>query len=190
MKSTRTNLFYLILTSFFLAMTFLSSYISSFLRFPFLGRQPIEIYLIFFIFCIILINKFIYKILYFILAPILLLLTPGLFFINFQQVLIEYILTYYCFFLFLLFNFSWDKLQYKNKKMKYFDLVIFVSFFLISIFLKWFLHFVSGYYWWTNNDAYLSLILNSKYVFISFAMILPVNICIYFPLKSLNKVVY
>lgn len=190
MKSSKTNLFYLILISFFLAMTFLSSYISSFLRFPFLGGNPIEIYLIVFVFCIILINKFVYKILYFILAPILLLLTPGLFFINFQQVLIDYILTYYCFFLFLFFNFSWDKLEYKNKKLKYFDIIIFSCFFLISIFLKWFIHFVSGYYWWTNNDAYLSLILNSKYVFISFAIILPVNISIYFPLKSLKKAVY
>ncbi|MEG1820623.1 MAG: hypothetical protein RR201_00065 [Malacoplasma sp.] len=190
MKHSKSNLFYLILVSFFLALTFLSSYISSFLKFPFLNGNPIEIYLIFFVFSMILINRFFYRLLYFLLAPILLLLTPGLYFLNAAQVIVDYILTFYCFFVFLFFNFSWGKLKIKEKEIKYTDILIFLLFFLISIFLKWWIHLISGYYWWTNNDIYLSTILNSRYVFVSFAIILPVTVAIYYPLKSLNKAVY
>lgn len=179
----KSNLFFVCLVGCFIALTYLSSFISSFIKFPFLGGQPIEIYLIFYVFSILLINKFYYKIFYFLITPFFLLLTPGLYFLNPVQVIVEYIATYYCFFLFLFFKFSKNEKKTKN-------ILFFCLFWILSVTLKWTLHLLAGYFWWTENNFLASLILNSQYVYISFAIIFPLSIVLYFPLSKLNFVTY
>lgn len=191
------RLYYLVLTGFFIGLTMLSAYLSSFLKLPFLSGYSIPFDLVIYVYAIIFLKKMYFKIFYFVLTPLMMLLIPGSY-INVLQTFFEYVLVYYCWIPFLFISF-YNPEKDKKRKIKTFGL--FVLYFLICVSMKFFIHIVSGVIWWTpTNDAIFgnltniknityqswltSISINAPYVYIGMLFYMPIVFILFFPLYS------
>lgn len=203
-NSKNNHLYNMVLTSIFMSMTLLTSYLSSLLKLPIVSGYSIPFELVIYVFAIVFIKKIYFKLFYFIVTPLIALSFGGSY-LNVLQTFCEYVLIYYVFFLFFFIDFSNTE---NSKKKKIITFILFVIFLVISCVLKFIVHLLAGVIWWTpSNPSILgnikdlgvitseqwttSAVLNAQYVFVGMGIYLPIVIIVYWPLYSLyNNIKY
>ncbi|MGL5591418.1 MAG: hypothetical protein ACRDCF_01640 [Mycoplasmoidaceae bacterium] len=140
-----------------------------------------DIHWIFYILGIIVIKDKSFRLFFFFSIPFLSMFRGNIIAINHFQVFVEYFLVYYCFFLFLFFNWLTDK---KSSKVQF---VVFVSFLIISFFIRLMLHTISGILWWGANSFEMSILINIRILILDWIVVVPLTIITYPSLKLFYK---
>jgi len=143
--------------------------------FPIIFGYSINIYFVVFAIGLVILKTNIIKIVFFLMVPFILMLYPNIYFINIIQVIIEYILAIWCFFPFIFGNFIINKL--KNNKL--YMLIVFSNIFIFCWFLKFLLHVIAGYFWWTDNSLIGSIIINAPIIASNLLLTIPIFILIF-----------
>lgn len=195
-----SHLFNMILTSMFMALFLISSYLTSLIHVPIVQGYSIPFELIFYVYSIILIRKVYFKVFYFIFSPLIALSFGGSY-INPLQTFFEYLLVYYVFFPFLFVSFLNTN---NSKRKKNLTFLLFIALLIICCTLKFLVHFFAGVIWWTPSNPLIlgnltnikdikgsnwisSAALNAQYVYVGLAFYFPIAIAIYYPVYSLNN---
>lgn len=190
---TRSNLFYLVLVGILLAVFLLVKYLFSLFR-VFSGWS-IEVDVMVYALCILVIYQKKANFLFCFLAPLLGLIFSAGGMISFFQTIIEYILTYWIFIPLIffpnlskiVFNHDYFSNSKKNQKFQKFLIVFAFSIFLLVLYcIKLFMHIWAGVVWWTNGDWNFSALLNAQVILGSFAICLPFGLLSVLPILKLR----
>lgn len=193
-QSAANQLFCLTLTAFFISLTLLADYISTFIRIPFpygFFSWPIET--VVYVYAFFLLKGMYYRYFYFFAMPLLMLLIPGKYLLNPVQAIVEYILVYWCFF---------GLFFFKPKERLWSVFHFFVLYVFIGVVIKWALHTLAGIIWWApvnptiignlnklenlKENLTYSVAYNASYAFIAFLTYVPLLILLYHPLTILQ----
>ncbi len=154
---------------------------------PVLNGYPLDFYIVVFVLGILMINSHKYKWTFLILTPWVLLIIPsGM--VNFWDLLLEYILSLYVFFPLIYFLPIIKLLTRKvnNKKAKIAIELIILSLIILFLFtIKFVLHLVAGYIWYTPGNWYASMVINAEIIFLIYAVDIPIILLCY---PSLQKI--
>lgn len=190
---TRSNLFYLVLVGILLAVFLLVKYLFSLFR-VFSGWS-IEVDVMVYALCILVIYQKKANFLFCFLAPLLGLIFSAGGMISFFQAIIEYILTYWIFIPLvffpnlskIIFNHDYFSNSKKNQKFQKFLIVFAFSVLLLFLYcIKLFIHIWAGVVWWTNGDWSFSALLNAQVILGSFAICLPFGLLAVLPILKLR----
>lgn len=190
---TRSNLFYLVLVGILLAVFLLVKYLFSLFR-VFSGWS-IEVDVMVYALCILVIYQKKANFLFCFLAPLLGLIFSAGGMISFFQAIVEYILTYWIFIPLIffpsvskiIFNHDYFSNSKKNQKFQKFLIVFVFSIFLLVLYcIKLFIHVWAGVVWWTNGDWSFSALLNAQVILGSFAICLPFGLLAVLPILKLR----
>lgn len=190
---TRSNLFYLVLIGILLAVFLLVKYLFSLFR-VFSGWS-IEVDVMVYALCILVIYQKKANFLFCFLAPLLGLIFSAGGMISFFQAIIEYILTYWIFIPLvffpnlskIIFNHDYFSNSKKNQKFQKFLIVFAFSVLLLFLYcIKLFIHIWAGVVWWTNGDWSFSALLNAQVILGSFAICLPFGLLAVLPILKLR----
>lgn len=190
---TRSNLFYLVLVGILLAVFLLVKYLFSLFR-VFSGWS-IEVDVMVYALCILVIYQKKANFLFCFLAPLLGLIFSAGGMISFFQAIIEYILTYWIFIPLvffpnlskIIFNHDYFSNSKKNQKFQKFLIVFAFSILLLFLYcIKLFIHIWAGVVWWTNGDWSFSALLNAQVILGSFAICLPFGLLAVLPILKLR----
>lgn len=190
---TRSNLFYLVLVGILLAVFLLVKYLFSLFR-VFSGWS-IEVDVMVYALCILVIYQKKANFLFCFLAPLLGLIFFAGGMIAFFQTIVEYILTYWIFipilffpnFAKIIFSHDYFSNSKRNQKFQKFLIIFAFSIFLLVLYcIKLFLHIWAGVVWWTNGDWGFSALLNAQVILGSFAICLPFELLAVLPILKLR----
>lgn len=192
-KYTRSNLFYLVLVGILLAVFLLVKYLFS--LFKVFSGWSIEVDVMVYALCILVIYQKKANFLFCFLAPLLGLIFSAGGMISFFQTIVEYFLTYWIFIPLIffpnlakiIFNHHYFLNSKKNKKFQNILIIfIFGLFLLVLYFIKLFIHIWAGTLWWTNGDWGFSALLNAQVILGSFAICLPFGLLAILPILKLR----
>lgn len=190
---TRSNLFYLVLVGILLAVFLLVKYLFSLFR-VFSGWS-IEVDVMVYALCMLVIYQKKASFLFCFLAPLLGLIFSAGGMISFFQAIVEYILTYWIFIPLIffpslskiIFNHDYFSNSKKNQKFQKFLIVFAFSILLLFLYcIKLFIHIWAGAVWWTNGDWSFSALLNAQVILGSFAICLPFGLLAVLPILKLR----
>ncbi len=160
------------LAGIFLGFVWLLNILSSF--FPIFFGYSLNIYIVFFTIGLIIFKNYYIKIIFFTIAPFILIMTPNIYFINITQFFIEYWLGVWCFFPFL-----FGKCILKKNRNSKIRNIYFSILFILCWILKLIIHTIAGFFWWTNNDWVSSLLINLPIIISNVSITIPVFIIIF-----------
>lgn len=192
-KYTRSNLFYLVLVGILLAVFLLVKYLFS--LFKVFSGWSIEVDVMVYALCILVIYQKKANFLFCFLAPLLGLIFSAGGIISFFQTIVEYILTYWIFIPLIFFPnlskivFNHDYfLNYKRNQKFQKSLIAFAFSILLLVLycIKLFIHIWAGVVWWTNGDWSFSALLNAQVILGSFAICLPFGLLAVLPILKLR----
>ena len=132
-----------------------------------------DIHWIFYIFGIIIIKDKSFKLFFFFSIHFLRMFRGNIIAINHFQVFVEYVLVYYCFFLFQFLNAKNDSMNSK------FQFDVFILFLILSFFIRLVLHAISGIIWWGANNFATSILLNIRILMLDWMIVIPLTIITY-----------
>ena len=165
------QLFNLILTASFIAISLLTCYISDIL--PKVSGISIEFYLVIVILSLILIPNKWYKVIYLILFSLIRMLVIPISAINFADLLLEYFLPLDIFIFYLWSN---NYYQWLNKHVNQSSLLIFtisiICFTCFIMFIRLFFFVVAGYLWYTIGNWWASFIYEISGYWVSIIVVL------------------
>ena len=176
----KTNVYYLVLTGIFMAITIIMKLIFHFI--PVANGYGIEFHLIGYTYGMLLINNRKWQWTFGILTPWVILMVPPSV-VKFWQFLVEYIVALYIFLPFIYFDVivKWiNRITKSTKKSMVLQLLIFALMLTIIMFEKLALHTLAGKVWWLPAGTwYASFIYNLPIYAITLGIILPVGLVVY-----------
>lgn len=187
-KYKKSNIYYLVLTGIFMAITIVMKLIFHFI--PIANGYGIEFHLIGYVYGMMLINNRKWQWTFGLLTPwVILMIPPSV--INFWQFLVEYIVALYIFLPFIYFDLIVNGLNKTIKSRKtsmFLQILIFCLMLIITVFEKLALHTIAGKMWWLKSDSwYASFIYNLPIYAITLGVILPLGLVCYPSLIQLRN---
>lgn len=178
MKYFNKKIYYISLSALLISISIIFKYISQLI--PIFNGYSLDLEIIPFVYGIISLKDYKFKIFFLIICPVLWwFIFPG-YIINVLQVFVEYFLVFYIYIL------LWfvDFVNPSNKKLY---IIMFFILLITLTFIRMIIHMIAGIIWWTNNNIFLSFIINLEIIFGNFSINLLVFISTINQIYELNK---